>query len=88
MLFRSTSNKVSLALLNGDDVIIRFNLSSKILNGGSVRVPSSYADPEDSDDMQNWASNINFNQILSNLRNAGVSSELMDMLEDALDELN
>jgi hypothetical protein len=38
--------------------------------------------------MQNWASGMSFDKILSNLRKAGVSSELMDMLEDALDQMN
>jgi hypothetical protein len=82
------TNKIGFALLKNEETIIRVNLTTKMLQGGSVKVPGSYADPENSKDMQNWASNINFDQILSNLRNAGVSNELMDMLEDALNELN
>jgi hypothetical protein len=82
------SSTMSVFEITGDDVIIRINVSSKILSGGSVKVPSNYADPENSKDMQNWASGMSFDKILSNLRKAGVSSELMDMLEDALDQMN
>lgn len=72
-------------LLNGEDMIFSVALSTKALSG-KVSLPGSYADINDGTAMQNWVAGMSFDKVLSNLRSAGVSSELVDMLEEALDQ--
>ena len=78
-------SQISLALYNGEMLFFRVDLSAKTLSGGNVRVPSNYVDAEDEDAVMEWVSAMDFDKILRNLRSAGVSSELVDMLETALD---
>ena len=78
-------SQISLALYNGEMLFFRVDLSTKALSGGNVRVPSNYVDVEDEDAVMEWVSDMDFDKILRNLRSAGVSSELVDMLETALD---
>ncbi len=82
-----TGGKSSLGvkLYNGTDFLFGVNLNTKMLSG-SISVPSSYADIENSDALQNWISGMSFDTVLGNLRKAGVASELVDMLETAIEQ--
>lgn len=81
----SSKSNVSVNIYNGSDFLFGVKLSSKQLSG-SISVPSDYADVENSEDLQNWVSGMSFDTILSNLRKAGVASDLVDLLEQAIEE--
>lgn len=78
-------SNVTLSIYEGSDLIFSVKLSTKQISG-SISVPSDYADINNSQQMQNWAGNMSFDRIISNLRSAGVPSQLMDMLEDAIEQ--
>lgn len=72
-------------LYNADGLIVGIKMVTQMLSG-SIKVPGSYADMEDSSAMENWASGMSFDQILRNLRSAGVPSELTDLLEQVIEQ--
>lgn len=80
-----SKNTIGINIYNGSDLLFGIKLTTKMLSG-NISVPSKYADVQDSEAMQEWASGISFDAILSNLRNAGVASELVDMLETAIEQ--
>ncbi len=76
---------VDVNLYNVDGLIVGIKMVTKALSG-NIKVPGSYINMEDGAAMQEWAEDMNFDQILKNLRSAGVSSELVDMLEEAIED--
>lgn len=54
---------------------------------GKVSLPNDYIDVNNSSALQDWVAGISFDKVLRNLRSAGVSSELVDMLEQALGQV-
>ena len=78
-------SNITLSVYEGSDLIFSVKLSTRQISG-NISVPSDYADANDSQQMQEWASGLSFDRIISNLRSAGVPSQLMDMLEDAIEQ--
>lgn len=72
-------------LYNADGLIVGIKMVTQMLSG-SIKVPGSYADMEDSTAAQDWISGMSFDQILRNLRSAGVPSELTDLLEQVIEQ--
>lgn len=68
----------------GETFIIGMAFTGKVTSAGNISVPSNTVDTTDQSAMQSWMENMNFDTILKNLRNAGVPSELMDVLEQSL----
>ena len=78
-------SNITLSVYEGSDLIFSVKLSTRQISG-NISVPSNYADANDSQQMQEWASGLSFDRIISNLRSAGVPGQLMDMLEDAIEQ--
>lgn len=78
-------SNVTLTVYNGSELLFSVKLSTRQISG-SISVPSDYADANDSQQMQEWVGGLSFDRIISNLRSAGVPSELMDLLEDAIEQ--
>ena len=76
---------IGLKLYEGTALLIGLTFSSKTTSGGSIKVPSKYLDMEQSGAAQEYVSGMRFDKVLSNLRSAGVPSDLVDMLESALE---
>lgn len=75
---------MELNLLGNDELVVGLILDSKSTSADSVQVPSNSIDINDSYALQEWVEEMDFDTILRNLRNAGVPSELVDMLEQTL----
>ena len=78
-------SNILLSVYNGSDLIFSLKLSTRQISG-NISLPSNYTDANDSQQMQQWASGLSFDRIISNLRSAGVPSQLVDMLEDAIEQ--
>ncbi len=78
-------NTIGINIYNGSDLLFGIKLNTQKLSG-NITVPSKYADMQDAEAMQEWASGMSFDRIISNLRSAGVDSELVDMLENAIEQ--
>lgn len=80
-----SNDSIELNLLGNDALVVGIVFESKEASGGSIKEPSNYVDAMDSEAMQKWLEDVKFDTILRNLRNAGVPSDLVDMLEMAID---
>ena len=78
-------SNIMLSVYEGSDLIFSVKLSTRQISG-NISLPSNYTDANDSQQMQQWASGLSFDRIISNLRSAGVPSDLVDMLEDAIEQ--
>lgn len=87
LVLNMTGSKRSLNmnLYNGSDFLFGVKLNTKMLSG-NISVPSSFSNIEDGEAMQNWLSGLSFDTVLSNLRKAGVASDLVDMLQTAIEQ--
>lgn len=77
---------VELNLLGNDMLIVGIILEGKETSSDSLREPSNAIDMNDYEALQEWIADMDFDTIINNLRNAGVPSDLVDLLEDALDQ--
>ena len=79
-------NKASITVIlyENEKMGITIALNTKTISAGNIKVPTDYVNMDDSYAMQNWVASVNFSKLLSNLRNAGVPSALVDMLEQNL----
>lgn len=76
---------ISYSLYNGNSMLIGMSVSLKTTDGGKIELPKKYADMSDPDAITDWAMGMDFDEVLDNLKRAGVSKDLLEMLEDALD---
>ncbi len=69
------------------DQILLFGiaLTTKTGSAGKIKAPGNYVNMQDSDAMEQWARNLKFDGVLSNLRTAGVPDKLVDLLKQAMD---
>lgn len=69
------------------DQILLFGiaLTTKTGSAGKIKVPGNYVNMQDSNAMEQWAQNLKFDGVLSNLRAAGVPDKLVDLLKQAMD---
>ncbi len=79
-----SSSGVALNILSQNKTLVGIELKATPSNGPSLSVPSNSIDATSSSAMNNWANNIKLDTVLSNLRKAGVPSELVDMLESMI----
>jgi hypothetical protein len=80
-----SKRSLNMNLYNGSDFLLGVKLNTKMLSG-NISVPSSFSNIEDGEAMQNWLSGLSFDTVLSNLRKAGVASDLVDMLQTAIEQ--
>ena len=77
-----------MALLASGNDMLRLTIEAQQTTPDSIRVPTQGVDAEDDAAMGEWARNLNFDALLNNLRQAGLPSELLDMLEAGIDSMN
>lgn len=76
---------IGLKLYEGNDLVFGLTISTKTTSGGSVKVPSKFLDATSNEAAQEYLSGMRFDKVLSNLRSAGVPSDMVDMLENTLE---
>ncbi len=74
--------KFSLALFNDEDELITISTDSTLKGGEKVKAPSDTTKAEDAED---WASDTDFDTLISNLEDAGIPDEWVDAIEQSLD---
>lgn len=82
----ANSCELTINILNGDKVYAGITVKSTVSTNASVTLPSGsqVVDANDSAAVQNWASALDLNKIVENLRKGGLPSELVQALEMAL----
>ena len=70
-----------------EDLLLSMKVKSTIGNGKPANAPKDYVDAEDSSEMQDWAYEIDFETLIDKLEKAGLPSEWIDMLQEAIDSL-
>ena len=78
---------IELNILGNDALVVGFVLELKSTSAGSIKEPSDTISADDYAALQEWLMDMNVDIILKNLRNAGVSSDLVDMLESAVESM-
>lgn len=79
------SGAIELNLLGNDALVVGLVMELKASSAGSIKEPSNSISVTDQEALMDWVEDMDFNKIISNLRNAGVPSDLADMLEQAID---
>ncbi|MBQ9742334.1 MAG: zinc ribbon domain-containing protein [Ruminococcus sp.] len=74
--------KINLTLYNDEDELITISTDSTLKGGEKVKAPSDTTKAEDAED---WASDTDFDTLISNLEDAGVPDEWVDAIEQSLD---
>ena len=77
------SGKVSFTIYLSDQAFVKFIVSSKVQKTEDFSIPkdSDVVDSEDYNAMAQWESSISLDQIIKNLKKAGVPQEYLDSLE-------
>ncbi len=70
-----------------EDLLLSMKVKSTIGNGKPANVPKDYVDAEDSNEMEDWAYEVDFEKLIDKLEKAGLPSEWISMLEEAIDSL-
>lgn len=79
-------SSVGVNIYNGSMKLFGVDMTVKSGVSGNISVPSEFIDVNDYTAMEKWLKGASFDKLLRNLRSAGVDSELVDMLEEALDQ--
>jgi hypothetical protein len=79
------SAKMEINLYADQILLFGVALTTKTGSAGKIKVPGNYVNMQDSDAMEQWARNLKFDGVLSNLRAAGVPDKLVDLLKQAMD---
>ena len=82
----ATNGNMTMNILNGNKLFLSFKFTSKMVESGSVKVPSGTVDLTDSSALMNWVTGLDFDKVLKNLKKADVPTDLVDMLEMLLDQ--
>ena len=81
------SGTIELNILGNDALVVGLVMELKTASAGSIKEPSNAISADDYEALQEWLMDMNTKTILNNLRNAGVPSDLVDMLEMAVESL-
>ena len=81
------SGSIELNILGNDALVVGLVMELKMTSAGSIKEPSNAISADDYEALQEWLMDMNADTILSNLRSAGVPSDLVDMLEMAVESL-
>ena len=89
-VFNRTANKeeITVNLLSGTAVYAGVTLKVSTGTDANITLPSDsqVVDVQDNAAMQNWVNSLDLNKIVDNLRKGGLPTELVDMLESALNQ--
>lgn len=80
---------IKMSVLDEDESLGSVSISSKTGSGGKLSVPSDedVIEVEDYFDMMEWIDEIDWDEFFDHLHDAGVPSDMVDDLEDAVDNL-
>jgi hypothetical protein len=67
-------------LYSGDMFIAGIATKNKILKNADIKVPTEYTEIADEEAMMTWVSKMDFEALLENLEEAGIPSEMIQML--------
>ncbi len=82
---------MSLAVMDKEDLFAKITLESESGKSKKISIPAekNVYDMTDEDDVEDWLDEIDWDKLLEKLeKKVGVDSDYIDLLEDALDELN
>ena len=79
-----SNSSFEINLLSNEALVVGIAMGSKTTSGSSVQKPSQTIDFTNQYELQNWVTSMDFDQLIQNLRKAGVPSKLLDMLENNL----
>lgn len=87
LVLNLTDKKTELDINLCSDSTKMFGVNVTVKTGvsGNISVPSDFIDANEYTAMEQWLSGASFDKLLRNLRSAGVDSELVDMLEQAIE---
>lgn len=83
----ATSEKsvnLRLDVLTNDVLIVGIGIGTSTGKADDIQIPSQYIDPTDQEELMKWVEGFNFDEILDNMRDAGVPEELVALAEQAL----
>ena len=72
---------IEINAMSGSKKLVGISMTVKESSIGSVKLPTNYVDATDSNALMDWVNDAKFDTLISNLKRAGVPSELTDMLE-------
>lgn len=71
-------------VLTNDVLIIGIGIGTSTGKADDIQIPSQYIDPTNHDEYIAWVESFSYDEILDNLKDAGVPAELVDQIEQAL----
>lgn len=89
-----TAANVDIDVFANDSLLVGLTMNTKITDGSSIKKPSSKdtVNAMDEEEVMEWIQDMDFDELLQNLKAAGVPSEYVDALEtmvaDMLDGMN
>ncbi len=75
-----SEESIALNVLSNSKLLVGVTMKVTASNGPNLNIPSNAVDATDANKLQQWASNLNLNQLIKNLEKAGVPSELLSAL--------
>ncbi|MBP3351363.1 MAG: hypothetical protein J6L65_03045, partial [Lachnospiraceae bacterium] len=81
---------VAITVNDGDEMFAKVAVTGKDGKGSKVSAPSekNVVDMTDSDDMEDWLDEVDFDKLLEKLEDkVGVDGDIIDMLEESLDSM-
>lgn len=73
---------VTAKLIGDDAMIVGIGLKLATKTPGNIKIPTNTVDINDQTALMNWVAGIDFDEIIDNLGDAGVPSELLSVLEN------
>lgn len=77
--------EINCNLYSADTLGIAIVLTGRTTSGANIRIPSDFADAMDSDAMDAWVEEMDYEKVLSNLLAAGVPTDMVDMLRQSIE---
>lgn len=76
---------MELNLLGNDALVVGLVLEARTSSADDLREPSNAIDLNNQSALMDWVEDMDFDTVFRNMRNAGVPSDLVDLLEEGLD---
>ena len=73
---------ITMKLIGDDAMVVGLALKLATKTPGNIKIPTNTVDINDQTALMNWVAGIDFDEIIDNLGDAGVPSELLSVLEN------
>lgn len=85
----SDGGTVSIAIVNDDEFLVKLTVESDSGKGEKVSIPSSknVIDAMDEDELEEWAEDIEWDDIIKKLEKADVDEDYIEMFEELIDDM-